>query len=146
MSATWEIHFNRARQNIKEERYHWQHWYVMVMVFPFITHECESRTLRKAEWRIIYSFELWCWRRLLQIPQITERTNHSVLDEIKPDCFLKALIMNLCLKYLGHAMWKQVLVAWKKWKAIEKERLTEDNITDVPGMSLQAFKEAVTDW
>ena len=29
---------------------------------------CESWTIKKAEHRRIYAFELWCWRRLLRVP------------------------------------------------------------------------------
>ena len=37
---------------------------VEAMVFPVVTHGCESWTLKKAEQRRIDAFELWCWRRL----------------------------------------------------------------------------------
>ena len=41
---------------------------VKAMVFPVIMYGCESWTIKKAEsWRID-SFELWCWRRLLESP------------------------------------------------------------------------------
>ena len=29
---------------------------------------CESWTIKKAEYRRIDAFELWCWRRLLRVP------------------------------------------------------------------------------
>ena len=32
------------------------------MVFPVIMYGCESWTMKKAERRRIYAFELWCWR------------------------------------------------------------------------------------
>ena len=41
---------------------------VKAMVFPVVMYECESWTLKKAERRRIYAFELWCWRRLLKSP------------------------------------------------------------------------------
>ena len=41
---------------------------VKAMVFLVVMHGCESWTLKKAERRRIYAFELWCWRRLLKIP------------------------------------------------------------------------------
>ena len=37
---------------------------VKAMVFPVVMYGCESRTVKKAERRIIDAFELWCWRRL----------------------------------------------------------------------------------
>ena len=39
---------------------------VKAMVFPVVMYGCESWTVKKAECRRIDSFELWCWRRLLQ--------------------------------------------------------------------------------
>ena len=38
------------------------------MVFPVVMHGWESWTIKKAEHRRIYAFELWCWRRLLRVP------------------------------------------------------------------------------
>ena len=38
---------------------------VKAMVFPVVMYGCESRTVKKAEYRRIDAFELWCWRRLL---------------------------------------------------------------------------------
>ena len=37
---------------------------VKAVVFPVVTYECESWTIKKAEYRRIDAFELWCWRRL----------------------------------------------------------------------------------
>ena len=34
------------------------------MVFPVVTHGCESWTIKKTERQINNVFELWCWRRL----------------------------------------------------------------------------------
>ena len=41
---------------------------VKAMVFPVLVYGCESWTVKKAEHRRIYAFELWCWRRLLRVP------------------------------------------------------------------------------
>ena len=41
---------------------------VKAMVFPVVMYGCESWTVKKAECRRIDTFELWCWRRLLQLP------------------------------------------------------------------------------
>ena len=37
---------------------------VKAMDFPVVTYGCESWTVKKAEYRRIDAFELWCWRRL----------------------------------------------------------------------------------
>ena len=41
---------------------------VKAMVFPVVRYGCESWTIKKAEHQRIDSFELWCWRRLLESP------------------------------------------------------------------------------
>ena len=41
---------------------------VKAMVFPVVMYGCESWTIKKAEWRRINAFALWCWRRLLRVP------------------------------------------------------------------------------
>ena len=41
---------------------------VKAVVFPVVTHRCESWTIKKAEHQRIDSFELWCWRRLFKSP------------------------------------------------------------------------------
>ena len=38
---------------------------VKAMVFPVVVYRCESWTVKKAEYRRLDAFELWCWRRLL---------------------------------------------------------------------------------
>ena len=37
---------------------------VKAMVYPVVTYECESWTIKKAECLRSDAFELWCWRRL----------------------------------------------------------------------------------
>ena len=41
---------------------------VKVMVFPMVMYGCENWTMKKAEHQRIDAFELWCWRKLLQVP------------------------------------------------------------------------------
>ena len=77
---------------------------VKAMVFPVVMYGCESWTVKKAErWRID-AFELWYWRRLLQVPWTARRSNQSILKEISPGCSLKGLMLKLKLQYFGHLM------------------------------------------
>ena len=48
---------------------------VKAVVFPVVTYECESWTIKKAECRRMDAFELWCWRRLLRVPWTARRSN-----------------------------------------------------------------------
>ena len=41
---------------------------VKATVFPAVIIGCESWTIKKAERRRTYAFELWCWRRLFRVP------------------------------------------------------------------------------
>ena len=40
---------------------------VKAMVFPVVMYGCESWTVKKAERQRIDAFELWCWRKLLNL-------------------------------------------------------------------------------
>ena len=100
---------------------------VKAMVFPVVMYGCESRTL--CNWRID-TFELWCWRRLLRVPW-TERSNQSILEEIRPEYSLEGLMLKLKFQYFGHLMWR--MTHWKRpcagkdWRREEKVT-TEDEM------------------
>ena len=76
------------------------------MVFPVVMYGCESWTMKKAEHRRIYAFELWCWRRLLRVPWTARRSNQSILKEISAGCLLEGLMLKLKLQYFSHLMWR----------------------------------------
>ena len=57
---------------------------VKAMVSPVVMYGCESLTIKKAEHRRTDAFELWCWRRLLQVSWTVRRSNQSSLKEISP--------------------------------------------------------------
>ena len=77
---------------------------VKAMVFPVVMYGCESWTVKKAESRRIDAFELWCWRRLLRVPQTARKSNQSILKEISPRYSLEGLMLKLKLQYFGHLM------------------------------------------
>ena len=77
---------------------------VKAMVFPIVTHGCESWSIKKAEHQRIDAFELWCWRRLLRVPWTARRSNQSILQEISPEYSLEGLMLKLKLQYFGHRM------------------------------------------
>ena len=77
---------------------------VKAMVFPVVKYGCESWTVKKAEQRRIDAFELWCWSRLLRVPQTARRSNQSILKEISPGISLEGMMLNLELQYFGHLM------------------------------------------
>ena len=77
---------------------------VNAMVFPVVIYGCERWTIKKAECRRIYAFELWCWRRLLRVPWTARRSNQSILKEISPEYSLEGLMLKLKLQSFGHLM------------------------------------------
>ena len=76
------------------------------MVFPVVMYGYESWTIKKAEFRRIDAFELWCWGRLLRVPWTARRSNQSILKEISPEYSLEGLMLMLILQYFGHLMWR----------------------------------------
>ena len=76
---------------------------VKAMVFPVVMYGCESWTVKKAEHRRIYAFEVWCWRRLLRVPWTARRSNQFIL-KISPGCSLEGMMLKLKLQYFGHLM------------------------------------------
>ena len=78
---------------------------VKAMVFPVVMYGCESWTIKKAEGQRTDAFKLWCWRRLLKVPWIARRSNHSILRVINPEYSLEVLMLKLKLQYFVHVMW-----------------------------------------
>ena len=74
------------------------------LVFPVVTYECESWTIKKAGHRRTDALELWCWRRLLKVPWTARRFNQSILKEISPESSLEGQMLTLKLQYFGHLM------------------------------------------
>ena len=74
------------------------------MVFPVVMYGCDSWTIKKDEHRRIDAFELWCWRRLWNVPWTARRSNQSILKEISPEYSLEGLMLKLKLQCFGHLM------------------------------------------
>ena len=77
---------------------------VKAMFFPVVMYGCESWTMKKAQCRKTYAFELWCWRRLLRVPWTARRSNQSILKEISPGCSLDGMMLKLKRQDFGHLM------------------------------------------
>ena len=116
---------------------------VKAMVFPVVMYGCESWTIKKAECRID-AFELWCWRRLLQVPWTARRSNQSILKEISPDFSLEELMWKIKLQYFGHLMrradsFEKTLVLGKiegRRRRGQQRLRWLNGITNLMGMSL----------
>ena len=68
---------------------------VKATVFPVVMYGCEGWTVKKAEYRRIDVFELWCCRRLLRVSWTARRSNQSILKEISPEISLEGMMLKL---------------------------------------------------
>ena len=114
--------------------------------------ECESWTIKKAEYRRIDTFELWCWRRLLRVPWTARRANQSILKEISPECSVEGLMLKLKFQYFGHLIWrtdsleKTLMLVEKiegRRRRGQRRTIWLDGITDLMDMHLSKLQELV---
>ena len=61
----------------------------IVKAFSIVMYGCESWTIKKAEHQRNDAFKLWCWKRLLRVPQTAKRLNQSILKENQPRIFIR---------------------------------------------------------
>ena len=88
--------------------------------FPVVMYRCENWTIRKAEYRRIDAFKLWCWKRLLRVPWTARRSKQSIPKEINPEYSLEGLMLKLKLQCFGYQMGRAdslELGCWERLKA-----------------------------
>ena len=125
------------------------YWIRQSYSFSSSMYGCESWTVKKAEYQRIDAFELWCWRRLLRVPWIARRSNHSILKDISLEYSLEGLMLKL--QCFGHLIQRtdslEKILMLGKIEGMRRrgwQRLRWlDGITILIDMSLSELQEVV---
>ena len=105
MLAPWKKSYDQPRQHIKKQRHYFSNKGPSSQSYGFSSSHVWMWELdHKAEHQRIYSFELWCWRKLLIFAWTARRSSQSVLKEISPEYSLEGLMLKLKLQHFGHLM------------------------------------------
>ena len=133
--ASWQESDDKPKQCVEKQRYcsadkgH----IVTAVVFPVVTCDCESWTVKKMECPRVNVFKLWYWIRLLRVPWTARRSHQSiqsVLRDINPEYSLEGLCWSWSSNIL--IIWCRRLIgkvsdAGKDWGQKEK-KASEDEL------------------
>ncbi|KAI5753273.1 hypothetical protein M8J77_025408 [Diaphorina citri] len=73
-------------------------------VFSTLLYGMEAWTMKKVDVNKINAFEMWCYRRILNIPWVDKVTNKEVLRRMDKERELMNIIKTRKLQYFGHVM------------------------------------------
>ena len=106
--SSWKESYDQPRYHIEKQRHYFANKGPSSQGYGFSSGhvwmwelDCEE-SWAPENW--CFSFDMWCWRRLLRIPWTARRSNQSNLKEISPGISLEGLMLKLKLQYFGHLM------------------------------------------
>ena len=120
--APWKESYDQPREHIEKQRHYFANKGLSSQGYGFACgHVWMWELDYKENWaQKNWSFELWCWRRLLRVPWTARKSNQSILKEISPGCSLEGLMLKLKLQYFGHLMqradsFEKTLMLGRQW-------------------------------
>ena len=119
--ASWKESYDKPRQHIKKQRYHFANKCLSSQSYGFSSSHVWMWELdHKESWvPKNWCLELWCWRRILKVLWTARRSNRSILREITPEYSLEGLMLKLKLAFF-FATWCKELTHWKRSWCLEK--------------------------
>ena len=82
---------------------------VQTLVFPIILYGAETRTNKNVERGNIDDFELWCWRKLLEVTYLDRNRDTEIIDIITPKSMPESRIVKSALSFFGHVVRADVM-------------------------------------
>ena len=85
--SLWRKSYDKPKQHIKKQRHSFADKGLSIQSYGFSSDHVWMWELdHKESWVLMnWSFELWCWKRLLKAPWTARRSNQSILKKTSPE-------------------------------------------------------------
>lgn len=90
---------------------------------PVLLYACDTWAVKEEDARRLHSFEMRCWRRMLNVSYLDHIPNNEIIDRIRPQMLIGEVIKRKRLTLLGHVLRmpderlpKMFILAHHPWK------------------------------